>query len=160
MEALSEFYSAQPLWTWMAVAAALLAAEVVSGSGWLMWPSASAAIVGLVTLVAPLPVPVALLLFAVITIVTTLVGRRFVPRAEQAQGGDINDTSARLIGHRGRTVGAFAQGEGRVVVDGKEWPATLDGGGDLPAETPIEVTRVSGARLSVRPAGPHPQETS
>jgi membrane protein implicated in regulation of membrane protease activity len=159
MDAVADFYSAQPLWSWMALAAALLAAEVASGSGWLMWPSASAAIVGLITLVAPLSVPAAVLLFAVITIVTTLVGRRFVPRSQQAQGGDINDTTTRLVGHRGRVATAFAGGEGRVLVDGKEWPATLDGGGELAAEAAIEVTAVSGARLSVRPAGPPPPGT-
>jgi membrane protein implicated in regulation of membrane protease activity len=160
MQALIDFYNAQPFWIWMGVAAALLAAEVSTSTGWLLWPTAAAAIVGVISYFVPLPVPVALLLFAAITIVTTLLGRRFTPRSELAQGGDINDTSARLVGHRGRAATAFARGEGRALVDGKEWPATLDGGGDLPAQAPIEVTRVSGARLTVRPADPRPPGTS
>jgi membrane protein implicated in regulation of membrane protease activity len=160
MDGMIDFYVHQPLWAWMALAAALLATEVVSGSGWLLWASASAAIVGVATLFVPLPFPAAVLLFAVVTIVTTLLGRRFVPRSQQAQGGDINDPQARLVGQRGRAATAFVDGEGRVLVDGKEWPATLDGGGALAAEAAVEVTGFSGARLSVRPADPRPRGTS
>jgi membrane protein implicated in regulation of membrane protease activity len=160
MQALIDFYHHQPLWAWMAIAAALLAAEVATSTGWLLWPAASAAIVGVIAYFIPLPVPVALLLFAVITIVTTLLGRRFTPRSQLAQGGDINDLHARLVGQRGRVATAFAQGEGRVLVDGKEWPAILDGGGALGAESAVEVTGFSGARLTVRPADPRPPGTT
>ena len=159
MDALSDFYSAQPLWTWMAIAAALLAAEVASSSGWLLWPAASAALVGVLTLVLPMSPPLAILAFAAITIVTTLAGRRFLPKAELAAGGDINDPHTRIVGQKGRAATAFGQGEGRVVVDGKEWAAALEGGGTLDAGTPIEVTGVSGARLTVRRAGPPPPGT-
>ncbi len=47
---MAEFYAAHPLWSWMIVAGVLLAAEVATGSGWLLWPAASAALVGLLTL--------------------------------------------------------------------------------------------------------------
>jgi membrane protein implicated in regulation of membrane protease activity len=159
MEALADFYNAEPLWTWMAVAAALLAAEVATSTGWLLWPSAAAAIVGLLTLATPLPAPLALLIFAVVTIIATLAGRRFMPRRGEAPAGDINDPLARLIGHKGRAATAFAQGEGRALVDGKEWPAALEGGGTLDLGAAVVVTGLSGSRLSVRPADPHPPGT-
>ena len=48
---------------------------------------------------------------------------------------------------------AFADGEGRVFVDGKEWSAELEGGGALPDGAKVEVAAIlGGARLQVRPA--------
>ncbi len=39
------------------------------------------------------------------------------------------------------------------MVDGKEWAAELEGGGELPTGAPVTVTAlVTGARLKVTPA--------
>jgi membrane protein implicated in regulation of membrane protease activity len=159
MDALGDFYFAHPLWVWLALSAALLAAEVASGSGWLLWPSASAALVGVLSVFLPMTPAVAVLAFAAITIATTLAGRRFLPKAELAAGGDINDPHTRIVGLKGRAATAFGQGEGRVLVDGKEWAAVLEGGGTLDVGAPVEVTGVNGARLTVRQAGPPPPGT-
>ena len=37
----ADLYMTHPFWVWIAFAAALLAVEVMAGSGWLLWPSAS-----------------------------------------------------------------------------------------------------------------------
>ena len=55
--------------------------------------------------------------------------------------GDINDPARRLVGQQGEAAAPFKAGLGRVFVDGKEWAAELDGGGDLAAKTKVEVTR-------------------
>ena len=105
------------------------------------------------TLIAPLPWLQQTLVFAVLTIVTTFVARRYFTGQLAGQAGhDINDNVARLIGHRGKAVRAFAGRDGRVFIDGKEWAAELDEGDALAAGAPIEVTGVSGSRLRVRPA--------
>ena len=156
MEGLAEFYGSHPFWIWMAVAAALLAVEVASGSGWLLWPAAAAALMGVLLAFVPMSPALAILVFAVLTIITTLAGRKLMPRSEQASGGDINDPQARLVGQKGRAATVFAQGEGRAQVDGKEWPATLEGGGALDVGAQVEVTGFSGSRLTVRAAGLHP----
>jgi len=145
-------YGAHPFWIWAAVAGALLAAEVASGSGWLLWPSASAALVAVLTLAVGLSGHAAILTFVGVTIASTLLGRRLFPRAVLTVGHNINDPVGRLIGHHGKAVAAFAGGEGRVFVDGKEWAAGLDGAEGLAAGDAVEVTGVSGARLTVRPA--------
>jgi len=143
---------AHPFWLWAAVGAALLAVEVALGSGWLLWPAAAAGVVALVLMAVPLGWPAALGLFAVLTIVATVVSRRFVKRLDPHHDRNINDSTARLIGHRGKTVTAFDDTEGRVFIDGKEWAAELDGDARLAAGAPVEVTGVSGSRLRVRPA--------
>jgi membrane protein implicated in regulation of membrane protease activity len=154
-----DLYGTHPFWVWAGVAAALLALEVATGSGWLLWPAASAGLVGVATLFLPqMPAPLTILIFAAVTIVSTLAGRRLAPRSFLSDGHDINDPHARLIGREGRAVAAFAGREGRVFVDGKEWAATLEDGDAPLAGSPVTVTGVSGARLTVRPA-PYPPGT-
>ncbi|EJL25398.1 hypothetical protein PMI01_04370, partial [Caulobacter sp. AP07] len=41
MDGLMLFYMTHPFWVWLAVAAIFLAAEVATGTGWLLWPAAS-----------------------------------------------------------------------------------------------------------------------
>lgn len=150
MPSLTDLYAGHPFWVWIAVAAALLAAEVASGSGWLLWPAASAAVVAALAQLLHLSFAEALLAFAVLTIITTLTARRFFPRALVSHGHDINDNVGRLVGHQGRAVGAFRDRAGRVFIDGKEWAAELDDGEGLDAGQQVEVVGVHGARLRVR----------
>ena len=152
MDLVSDLYATHPFWAWLALAAALLAIEVATGSGWLLWPAASAAVVGVLVAFAGLHAAPAIALFAALTIVTTFLARRFLPRALGAHGHDINDNIARLVGHRGRAVGAFQGQQGRVFIDGKEWAAELAGDGPLEAGADVEVVGVHGARLQVKGA--------
>ena len=43
MPTLIALYAAHPFWVWMAAAAVLLALEIVTGSGYLLWPAVAAA---------------------------------------------------------------------------------------------------------------------
>jgi len=152
MDTIAGIYAAQPFWVWAGVAAAILAAEVVSGSGWLLWASASAAVTAVVVGVLDINVPTALLVFALLTIVSTLLARRYLLRPAAAPSGDINDNVARLVGHKGSAVKAFAGRAGRVFIDGKEWAAELTEGETLEAGASVQVVGVDGARLKVRRA--------
>lgn len=145
---LGEIYAAHPFWIWMAAAGALLAAEVASGSGWLLWPAGSAAAVALLTLVLPHSPPLEMAVFAVLTVATALVGRRFIPKGLGA-GPDINDNVGRLVGKEAVAVGAFDNGRGRVFIDGKEWAAVAEGGEPAP-EQRVEVLAAEGAVLRIR----------
>ena len=152
MGSLIDLAAANPFWVWAAAGAALLAVEISTGSGWLLWPAASAGVVAILSLVMPMDWLPATGLFAALTIVSTFAARRFMKRLQRHPGHDINDNVARLVGHHGRSVGAFADRAGRVFIDGKEWAAELDEGEALAAGAPVEVTGVSGSRLRVRPA--------
>ncbi|HZZ69946.1 MAG TPA: NfeD family protein [Phenylobacterium sp.] len=146
-------YLAHPFWVWIALAAVLLAIEVMTGSGWLLWPAASAAIVGVLAVYAGLDPGQAVLVFALLTISLVLLARRYLPKSLlRHANADINDNVARLVGHQGRVVADFRDRSGRVFVDGKEWPAEADEGAALIAGSRVEVTGVTGARLRVRPA--------
>lgn len=150
MATLAEILATQPFWFWAGLAAALLAVEAATGTGWLLWPAASSGVVALAALVLDPGWVGQAALFAVLTLVTTFGARRFFPRGGAAAPGDINDTSARLLGQPARSVSAFHHGEGRIALDGKEWAAELEGGGALAAEAEVEVTGIRGAILQVR----------
>jgi hypothetical protein len=153
MPTLTEVYALHPFWVWFALGGALLAIEVATGSGWLLWPAASAAAVAVAVIFAGLSLPVAVFAFAILTIVSTVLARRYLPRSVTVtHGHDINDNIDRLIGLHGRTVQAFHDHVGRVFVDGKEWPADLDGDELLEVGARVEVVAVTGARLRVRGA--------
>jgi membrane protein implicated in regulation of membrane protease activity len=151
MRALLDLYAAYPFWIWAALGAALLAVEILTGTGWLLWAAASAGVVAAASF-AGLSLPAALLLYAALTIVSTLAARRYMPRSVAGAGEDINDNASRLVGARGAAVGAFENGVGRVSIDGKEWPAQVEGGERLAGGAPLVVVGVHGLRLQVRPA--------
>jgi hypothetical protein len=150
---LNTLYTAHPVWIWIAIGAALLAVEVATGSGWLLWPAAAAAIVAAAVAFAGLDLFQAALVFALLTIALALLARRYLPKSLLRHPSvDINDNVARLVGHQGRVVAAFQGRRGRVFIDGKEWAAELDGGEALEAGAQVEVTGVDGSHLMVRSA--------
>jgi membrane protein implicated in regulation of membrane protease activity len=139
-----------PFLLWIAVGAVLLAIEVGTGSGWLLWPAGSAVVTALLALAMPLDPSLQAVVFAVLTIITTLAGRHFFPRRPLA--ADINDTATRLAGLEGVAATEFQAGRGRVFVDGKEWAAELQGAASLATGVKIVVVGVHGARLTVKQA--------
>jgi len=157
METLGALFLAHQFWAWLAIGAVFLTIEVITGSGWMLWPAGSAAVVAVAVLVFPLGVAGEAALFSATTIVSTYLGRRFLRTRPPADGADVNDPHTRLLGHQGKAAAPFQAGTGRVFVDGKEWSAELEGGGGIAAGAKVEVTAVlTGARLRVKAASPAP----
>ena len=150
MDWLINVYADYPVLIWLAVAALFLAVEVATGSGWLLWPAGSAALVAVLTFVLPDSLLVELAVFAVLTGVTALFGRRLLPKTV-GEGPDINDNFARLVGRHGSAVSAFEHGQGRVFIDGKEWAAIAEGVAPDMGQK-VEVIAAEGAVLRVRSA--------
>jgi membrane protein implicated in regulation of membrane protease activity len=149
---LLDLYAAHPFWVWLALGAILLAIEAGTGSGWLLWPAASAGVVALLALTGwKVGLPAELLVFALLTLVSTILARRFLKTASDTEP-DINDQTQRLIGKTGRAVTAFENGQGRVLVANAEWAADLDGGATLKNGAPVVVTGIAGPRLVVQPS--------
>ena len=144
------FFFAHPFWAWIAIGGVFLIAELMTGSGWLLWPAGAAAVVAVTSELVDLGWPKEIVLFVVAAVVFTYLGRRFLRPAPKGDG-DINDLTPRLVGQEGETVSAFKAGLGRVFIDGKEWAAELDGGGDLAPKSKVQVLEIlGGARLKVR----------
>jgi membrane protein implicated in regulation of membrane protease activity len=149
MVALQGLYATHPFWPWLALAALFLAIEVATGTGWLLWPAASAFVVGLLAEALHPGLALELGLFAVLTIASTYLARRFLRPVLDSTGPDLNDPLQRLVGQHGQVMAAFEQGRGRVFVDGKDWAAETDDPAPLVDQT-VVVTGVDGAVLKVR----------
>ena len=154
MPVVADFLAHQPFWDWAAFAALLLAAEVATASGYLLWPAACAGFVAVVQLFARPGLTADILVFAVLTVISTLLARRFLPARVRQPGPDINDRAKGLIGQSGQAVGTFAGGRGRVFVGGAEWIAETDAADPPPPPgARLEVVEVlGGGRLKVKAA--------
>jgi membrane protein implicated in regulation of membrane protease activity len=150
MGALQGLYASHPFWPWLALAALFLAIEVATGTGWLLWPAASAFVVGLLAEALRPGLVLEAGLFAVLTIASTYLARRFLRPVLDSTGPDLNDPLQRLVGQHGQVMAAFEQGRGRVFVDGKDWAAESDEPAPELDQT-VVVTGVDGAVLKVRP---------
>jgi membrane protein implicated in regulation of membrane protease activity len=157
MAILQALYQQDPTWLWLSLASLFVALNLATGSGVLMWPAVAAAVVAALGLMghrlgpiveAGLFLGLSILMLAV---VMARAGRSRGRAAQAGQGGLAQP--ARLIGRIGRASGEFANGVGRVWIDGVEWAAELDAAGDtLPAGQPVRITRVvGGAKLQVHP---------
>jgi len=155
MSFLLNLFVTYPFWAWMAAAAVLLAVELGTTTGYLLWPAASAAVIAFVTLVSPAQLPIDALAFALLTIISTVIGRRYFPHPFGRDGPDINDRAGRLVGLTGEVVHPFEAGVGRVFVDGTEWSAEMaDGVAPATVGARIQVVEAPGAaRLKVKAAG-------
>ena len=153
MSDLASLYATHPVWIWIALGAALLAVEVATGSGWMLWPAAAAGITAILVAFAGLDLSQAALVFALLTISLALLARRYLPKSLlRHPPHDVNDNIARLVGHHGQVVAPFRGRSGRVFIDGKEWAAELEEVEALEAGARVEVTGVAGAHLRVRSA--------
>ncbi|MEJ8405979.1 NfeD family protein [Brevundimonas vesicularis] len=149
MMSLADLYVAQPFWIWLAIGVLLLAVEAMFSTEWLLWPAVSAGVVAVMTAAGVrLGLPGEVAVFAVLTVIATLLSRRLISKANP-DDPDINDRDSRLVGQRARVVETFVSGRGRVFISGAEWPAEIVG------EAPIEgqdvvVMRVNGSLLTVQ----------
>lgn len=149
MMSLADLYVAQPFWIWLAIGVLLLAVEAMFSTEWLLWPAVSAGVVAVMTAAGVrLGLPGEVAVFAILTVIATLLSRRLISKANP-DGPDINDRDSRLVGQRARVVETFVSGRGRVFISGAEWPAEIVG------EAPVEgqdvvVMRVNGSLLTVQ----------
>jgi inner membrane protein len=141
-------------WRWLALAALLFAAELATGTAYLLWLAAAAAMTAfVVALPGEMGVAMQLLLFGIFSIASTVFGRRlFKPNMMQSDQPNLNAPAQRHIGARAIAVADFAGGHGRVSLGDTQWSAqTLDG--TSPANgAGLQVLAVDGTTLHVQAA--------
>lgn len=150
MDAVIDLHATQPFWIWLALGVFLLAVEAATSTEWLLWPAVSAGVVAVVTALGlPLGLAGEIALFAVLTVIATLMSRRLIQRVNPSDTPDINARDSRLVGQRAQVVQAFVDGRGRVFVSGAEWVAEIEGAAPLAGES-VMVEAIAGSTLKVR----------
>ena len=177
MPSVLELYQQNPYALWLGVGVLLVLVNLITGVGRLVWPTIAAGAVASVSLVgAHVELPIEIVIFSVLTVFFLLLPRKLntahssyiadddahdvleakKTRRRTKADRDVGtmDRTGRLVGRIGKTTGEFANGVGRVWIEGAEWGADLESGDFLHADTPVRVTRVNGGvRLQVRALG-------
>jgi hypothetical protein len=136
-------------WGWAVLAAILAGAELAAPGVFLIWLAVGAASTAAITAVVGIDWALQFVLFAILSVVAAVVGRRFYGRdvSEPADPG-LNRRAERLIGTIVTVTQALHNGRGRVEVGDATWAAE---GPDLPAGARARIVAVEGATLRVEP---------
>jgi membrane protein implicated in regulation of membrane protease activity len=137
-------------WLWFILALILILLESVLPGIHFIWFGMAAIIVGFLALTVDIDWQIQVLVFAVLSIVTALLARRyFSPQNTQTDQPDLNVRGAYYIGRIVVVEDPIVNGRGRVRVGDSRWSAA---GPDMAAGARAKVTRVDGTVLVVEPA--------
>ncbi|TCM53656.1 hypothetical protein C8J36_106104 [Rhizobium sp. PP-F2F-G48] len=138
-------------WAWWVLGLVLLAAEILVPGVFLVWIGMAAILTGALALIfwnadffgwhVQLP------LFAVLSLVSVLVGRRLLARFDHPSDAPLlNQRGRSLIGRTAILEEPIAEGRGRVRLGDTTWPVS---GPDLPIGARVRVVSADGQWLRV-----------
>lgn len=138
-------------WFWWGLALALFAAEALAPGAFMLWLGFAAAGAGLLTLMVPMPLAAQWMVFALLALVSVLVGWRW-RRGHLPLVSDrplLNRRGEQLVGQVYVLETSIIDGRGRLKIGDAYWTAF---GPDLPAGTRIRVVAADAGALRVEPA--------
>lgn len=138
-------------WHWLALAALLVAVEVVAPGVLFLWLGIAAGLTGLLLLALPSMVwELQILLFAVLAVASVYLGRRLVKTSERdSDHPTLNRRATRHIGETFTLESATVDGRGRMRVGDSTWSVRVDGDGEIPAGSRVRVTGIEGVTLKI-----------
>ncbi len=147
MEPLLEILEFTGRWTWWVVAGVLLLLELLAPGVFLLWFGVAAMIVGTAVLFLDLSWEWQVSLFAVLSILTLFLSRRFfAPSAISSDQPNLNKRVQHYIGKTYVLDEPITNGQGRLKIGDSLWAIA---GPDLSAGQRVAVTGVEGATLTV-----------
>ena len=134
-------------WNWWVAGLILLGLEIAAPGFVLIWFGIAALVVGTVALLVDWPWQAEIALFAVLSVIATVLGRRYFLKSGEEEGDpDLNERARRHVGRHLVLDTPIEQGNGRVRIADTMWRVT---GPDLPAGSRVRVTGVRGTVLEV-----------
>jgi inner membrane protein len=148
---MAEFMAGFDYWSWWTIAIVLLVIELVAPGVFFLWIGLAAMVVGIIAFLFPeIGWQIDFVLFAVLSVVAALIGRRFW-RAKAGDSPDptLNQRGQQYVGQVLMLQAAIANGHGRANAGDSSWAVT---GPDLPEGARVRVVGVEGAKLKVESA--------
>ena len=140
-------------WSWWVLGLVLLAAEILMPGVFLIWIGVAAIIVGCLSLLFwsdPFWVwQVQILVFAMLSVVAAIGGRRLMARSGKSDQPLLNKRGASLVGRTATLSEPISEGRGRIHIDDTTWVVN---GPDLPVGTQVRVVESTGRELRVEAA--------
>jgi inner membrane protein len=139
--------SLEPHYGWLAIGLGLAAAEMAIPGVFLIWLAGAAIITGLLLWAVPIGLPLQIVIFAVLAVVSVFMGKRYLA-ANPVISADplMNDRGARLVGEVVSVTQVIANGSGKVKQGDSEWLAK---GPDAEPGTKMRVSGHDGVVLLV-----------
>ncbi|MFT5486491.1 MAG: hypothetical protein ACI9JL_001385 [Paracoccaceae bacterium] len=147
-----EFMQSITFWYWLAFGMGLMLVEVLVPGVLFLWLGVAAIVTGLILLAIPdMSWEVQLVVFAVLSVVSVFVGRRYVyANPEPTDHPNLNRRGENFIGQQYALDGATSGGQGRIKIGDSLWAvATRPQGTELEADARVKVTGVDGSTLVV-----------
>lgn len=139
-------------WHWWIAAAVLAALETFMPGAVAIWFAVSAAVVGALVLVVPVPWQLQLVLFGALGIAAIVAFRAYAKRnPDDTTQPALNQRGAQYVGQELTLVEPIQQGFGKVRVGDTVWKVA---GPTTPTGARVRVTGVDGAILTVVPSDP------
>lgn len=137
-------------WHWFVLGVALAGIEVLAPGTFLLWLGIAAGVVGVVVLVLPgMEWEWQLALFAILSVVSVLVGRSVMKRnAAPADENGLNRRGEQFIGRIFVLAESIENGRGAIRAGDSLWRVA---GPDRPSGSRVRVTGSDGTLLSVEP---------
>ncbi len=137
-------------WSWWVLGLVLLALELVMPGFILVWFGAAAVLVGVLALAVNWSVQTLALVWAALSIVLLVVGRRwFLGDGRRSAEPLLNDRAGRLVGRVFTLAEPLGENGGNLRIDDGVWRIT---GPQLPAGSRVVVRGADGTTLVVAPA--------
>ena len=140
---------------WLSLGGLLLVAEMLGGSGYLLWSGIAAAVTGAITWLLPIGWEWQGALFAVLTLLAAWLWWKWLTQRTSRQRpseGRLNQRGQQLLGQRFTLDSTLVNGRGHMRVGDSSWPVAADD--DLPAGSKVEVVAVEGIVLRIRLSPP------
>lgn len=134
-------------WLWLGLGLLLAIAEVAIPGVFLIWLAGAALITGVVAWLIPLGLPLEVVMFAVLSVVSVFIGRNYL-RDNPIEPADplMNDRGGRAVGETVTVTQVIEDGQGKVRLGDSEWLAK---GPDAEPGTRMKVTAHDGSVLVV-----------
>lgn len=137
-------------WSWWVLGLILLSAEILMPGVFLIWIGIAAIIVGCLSLLFwndPFWVwQTQILIFAVLSVVAALIGRRLMVTTGESDEPLLNKRGESLVGRTATLSEPIAEGRGRVRIDDTLWVVS---GPDLPVGARVRIVESTGRELRV-----------
>ncbi|MFZ5756999.1 MAG: NfeD family protein [Pseudomonadota bacterium] len=139
-------------WHWLILGVLLLVAELAAaGSSFMMWIGFAALATGVLAFLLPIGWPVELVLFAVFSVLSVWLWKKYVKEAPAPDAPILNRRGAEHVGKVVRLEEAIVGGSGRIRIDDTLWTVRGD---DAPAGSKVRIRAQDGNLFDVDPVDP------
>ena len=149
---MDELFSHAVYWTWWIIGVVLVILELTTPGTFFLWMGISAGIVGVALFIFPeLAWELQLTLFAILSIVTVFVSRKYLQKNREEDGSSLSQRGKRYIGLTVVVGETIKNGVGKVRIEDTLWRAR---GPDTPAGEQVKIVDIDGATFKVVSANP------